>query len=182
VIVEGAVELFATHGDRETTVDVIVPTSTFILAALIRDDVYLTSARTIAQSRILMIPAGHVRDIFDRDGAFARSVVRELALRYRSVVRALKSQKLRTGVERLANWILQADRQNGSTGHVIMPFEKRLLASLLGMSPENLSRSFAALGADVVVSDSRGIVIKDRERLVRIAQPSLLIDELRDQP
>jgi CRP/FNR family transcriptional activator FtrB len=61
-----------------------------------------------------------------------------------------------------------------------MPFEKRLLASLLGMTPENLSRSFAALGADVVASDSRSIVIKDRERLLQIAQPTPLIEELHD--
>jgi CRP/FNR family transcriptional activator FtrB len=180
VIVDGAVELFAGHRDRETTIEVIVPTTTFILAAVIRDEVYLKSARTIMPSRILMIPAGHVRNVFGRDSAFARAVVGELAQRYRAVVRTLKSQKLRTGAERLANWILQADAQNGSTGRVTMPFEKRLLASLLGMTPENLSRSFAALGADVVASDTRSIVIKDKERLLEIAQPTPLIEELRD--
>jgi CRP/FNR family transcriptional activator FtrB len=180
VIVDGAVELFAGHRDRETTIEVIVPTTTFILAAVIRDEVYLKSARTIMQSRILMIPAGHVRDVFGRDSTFARAVVGELAQRYRTVVRTLKSQKLRTGAERLANWILQTDARNGATGHVTMPFEKRLLASLLGMTPENLSRSFAALGADVVASDSRSIVIKDRERLLQIAQPTPLIEELHD--
>jgi CRP/FNR family transcriptional activator FtrB len=182
VIVDGAVELFAAHRDRETTIDVIVPTATFILAAVICGDVYLKSARTIVQSRILMIPAGHVRDVFGRDGAFARAVVGELALRYRGMVRSLKSHKLRTGVERLANWILQADARSGCTGHVIMPFEKRLLASLLGMTPENLSRGFAALGGDVVSSNPRGIVIKDRERLLEIAQLTPLIEELHDQP
>jgi CRP/FNR family transcriptional activator FtrB len=121
-----------------------------------------------------------VRDVFGRDSTFARAVVGELAQRYRTVVRTLKSQKLRTGAERLANWILQTDARNGATGHVTMPFEKRLLASLLGMTPENLSRSFAALGADVVASDSRSIVIKDRERLLQIAQPTPLIEELHD--
>lgn len=180
VIVDGAVELFAGHRDRETAIEVIVPTTTFILAAVIRDEVYLKSARTIVPSRILMIPAGHVRNIFGRDSAFARAVVGELAQRYRAMVRTLKSQKLRTGAERLANWILQADAQNGSTGQLTMPFEKRLLASLLGMTPENLSRNFAALGADVVASDTRSIVIKDKERLLEIAQPTPLIEKFHD--
>jgi CRP/FNR family transcriptional regulator, transcriptional activator FtrB len=147
VIVDGAVEMFASHGDRETTVAVIVPTTTFILAAVIRDEVYLNSARTLVQSCVLMIPADAVRDVFGRDGAFARAVVGELALRYRGLVRALKNQKLRTGAERLANWILQTDARSGFTGHVTLPFEKRLLASLLGMTPENLSRNFAAIAA-----------------------------------
>jgi CRP/FNR family transcriptional activator FtrB len=178
VLVEGAVEQFAAHRARETTIEVLVPTTTFILAAVIRDEVYLKSARTLMQSRILMIPAAAVRDIFGRDSAFARAVVGELAARYRAVVRVLKSQKLRTGVERLANWILQTDAQNGSTGHVILFFEKRLLASLLGMTPENLSRSFAALASHGVVSEGRAILIKDREKLQRLAQENPLIEDV----
>ena len=54
-----------------------------------------------------MIPAQAVRDVFGRDAAFARAIVNELAERYRRVVRVLKDQKLRTGIERLANWILE---------------------------------------------------------------------------
>jgi CRP/FNR family transcriptional activator FtrB len=176
VLVEGAVEQFAAHNGRETTIEVLVPTTTFILAAVIRDEVYLKSARTLADSRILMIPAAAVRDVFGRDSAFARAVVGELASRYRSIVRALKNQKLRTGAERLASWILQADAQSGSTGQVILPFEKRLLASLLGMTPENLSRSFATLGSHGVESEGPNIVVRDREKLRRLAQPTTLID------
>jgi CRP/FNR family transcriptional activator FtrB len=62
---------------------------------------------------------------------------------------------------------------------VILPFEKRLLASLLGMTPENLSRSFAALAAHGVMTQRRAIVIKDREKLQRLANEDPLIEELR---
>lgn len=176
VIVEGAVELFATHRGRETAMEVIVPTTTFILAAAIRDEVYLKSARTLVDCRILMIPAGAVRAVFGRDAAFARAVVGELALRYRGMVRALKTQKLRSGAERLANWMLEADARTGGTGRFTLPFEKRLLASLLGMTPENLSRSFAALAAHGLASDGRGIVIRDPGALRDFACPDPLID------
>jgi CRP/FNR family transcriptional activator FtrB len=177
VLVGGAVEMYASHGDRETTLQVIVPTTTFILAPVIREEVPLQSARTLVKSRVLMIPGDAVRDIFGRDNAFARAVVAELALRYRDLVRALKGQKLRTGTERLANWILQTDARNGSTGHVILPFEKRLLASLLGMTPENLSRSFAALTSHGVGTEGRAIMVKDRDKLQRLAQEDPLIEE-----
>ena len=107
IVVEGNVELFSSHADHETTIDILRPVSTFILAAVVQDDVYLKSARTIGPCRVLMIPAEAVRAIFGRDAGFARAVVGELATRYRGIVRALKNQKLRTGTERLANWILQ---------------------------------------------------------------------------
>ena len=71
--------------------------TTFILAAVIRDEVYLKSARTLTPAQILMIPAQTVRDVFGRDAAFARAIVNELAERYRGLVRALKNEKLRTG-------------------------------------------------------------------------------------
>ena len=85
IVVEGSVELFGTHDHRETTIDVLRPVTTFILAAVIRDAVYLKSARTLAPARFLMIPAQTVRDVFGRDAAFARAIVGELAERYRSV-------------------------------------------------------------------------------------------------
>jgi CRP/FNR family transcriptional regulator, transcriptional activator FtrB len=178
VLVDGSVELLASHRERETTIEILVPTTTFILAAVIRDEVHLKSARTLTESRVLMIPAAAVRNVFGRDSAFARAVVGELALRYRGIVRALKSQKLRTGAERLANWILQADARDGSTGRLSLPFEKRLLASLLGMTPENLSRSIATLASHGVESKGRSVVIKDREKLRRFARENPLIDDV----
>ncbi|KAB2885726.1 MAG: helix-turn-helix domain-containing protein [Pseudorhodoplanes sp.] len=176
IIVEGVVELFARYEARETTIEILQPVTTFIPAAVVRDDVYLKSARTLAPSRILMIPATNVREMFGRDPVFARAVVDEVALRYRRLVRALKDQKLRTGAERLANWILETDRQQGSRGRVSMPYEKRTLSALLGMTPENLSRTLASLTAHGISGNGREILISDRDALLRCARPDPLID------
>ena len=178
VLVDGAVELFGSHANRETVIQVIVPPATFIVVPVIREEVPLISARTLVQSRVLMIPAAAVRDIFGRDSGFARAIVKEVALRFRDLARALKNQKLRTGAERLAAWILQTDAQTGSTGQVTLTFEKRLLASLLGMTPENLSRTFAVLTTHGVTTKDQTIFITDREELLRWAQPDPLIEEL----
>jgi CRP/FNR family transcriptional activator FtrB len=176
IIVDGAVELYARWNERETTIDIIRPMATFILAAVIRDEVYLKSARTLSGARILMIPAEAVRSVFSRDAAFARAIVDELALRYRTIVRALKDQKLRTGVERLANWIIQVDRQQGGSGRIRLPHDKRTLAARLGMTPENLSRTLGSLAAHGVDGKGRDIVIVDRARLQQLAKPDELID------
>jgi CRP/FNR family transcriptional activator FtrB len=176
VLVEGSVELFAESGGRETTVEIIRPVATFVLAAVIRDEVYLQSARTLTPSQILMIPAEAVRDVFSRDAAFARAIVTELALRYRDVVRALKDHKLRTSAERLANWILETDRAQGGSGRIVLPHDKRTLAARLGMTPENLSRSLANLAAHGVAGSGREIVITDRTALQDWAKPDPLID------
>jgi CRP/FNR family transcriptional activator FtrB len=176
VLVEGAVEFFSTHGERETTLSVLTPPSAFILAAVIVDGVYLKSARTLTASTVVLIPAEAVREVFLKDPAFARATVVELACRYRAVVKDLKNQRLRTGLQRLASWIVVQDESCGGSGRFRIPIEKRVLASQLGLRPENLSRAFADLQKVGIVVDGPVITIKNRDALIAVAEPNPLID------
>lgn len=177
VVIEGSVEMFAEHNNRETALDIMQPVTTFILAAVIRDDVYLKSARTLTPTQILMIPAQAVRDVFDRDAAFARAIVNELAIRYRCVVRSLKNEKLRTSTERLANWILQEEAHQGNNGHIALTIGKRTLASRLGMTPENLSRNLAQLSKYGVTNSGHNFLLENPDALQKFAKPNSLIDQ-----
>ena len=176
ILIQGSVEMFCTHDGHETTIDIMVPTTTFILAAVIRDDAYLSSARTLTTSQIISISARSVRDVFGRDFAFARAVVDELAERYCTAVRSRKNEKLRSSAERLANWILHAGALQGDQRVVELAFGKRTLAASLGMTPENLSRSLARLTRYGVRTSGRDIVIEDFLALERFAKPNTLID------
>lgn len=177
VVVEGIVELYARAEGRETVMEIARPIETFILAAVIRDQVYLMSARTLAPSRILMVPSRDVKAMFLEDVVFARAVVGELAGRYRGMVKALKNQKLRTSAERLANYLLRCDVEHGGTGRFRLAIEKRTLASLLGMTPENLSRAFAILAEHGVAVDGAEIRIERSVELSAYARPNPLIDD-----
>jgi CRP/FNR family transcriptional activator FtrB len=177
VMIEGAVELYSLHGGREATLAVRRPFDTFILAAVVRDMPYLASGRTIEPSRILMLPAAAVRTAFDRDGAFARAIVCELSQSFRGVMKELKSHKLRTGAERLANWIIVEDERAGGGGRFSLPYDKRRLAAHLGMTPENLSRNIAQLAAHGVAVRGRDVTIADLDRLRAFAKPTPSMDD-----
>ncbi|MEO3427373.1 cyclic nucleotide-binding domain-containing protein [Pelagibius sp. CAU 1746] len=177
IMVEGGVELFASSNGRETSIEITRPVTTFILAAVLRDAPYLMSGRTVESSKILMVPSENVRAIFARDHVFARAVVRELATRYRGVVKSLKNHKLRNAVERLANYLLRAEADQGRGGIVQLPIDKRTLAALLGMTPENLSRAFATLKPYGVEVSGREIRLTEIGDLQTLAKPSPLIDD-----
>lgn len=177
VILSGSVDLFAAWNGRETSMATVRPVSTFILAATIRDAPCLMSARTLEKSRIALIPSQEVRAIFDADGGFARAIVAELAQCYRSVIKAQKDLKLRTSTERLANYLLRAQARAGQRMDFDLDFEKRRLASVLGMTPEHLSRAFRGLQSHGVVAQGSRIRIEDRGKLERYARPSPLIDD-----
>jgi CRP/FNR family transcriptional activator FtrB len=177
VLVEGCIELFASHNGRHTTVDIIRPTSTFILAAAVLDQPYLKSAKTLLESRVLLLPAEAVRAVFREDPHFAYAVVAELAERYRGITKLLKDQKLRKTPERLANWLLKTEIKQGSKGMVTLDFEKKILASLLDTTAENLSRALAQLEPIGIETSGRVITITNKEALRAFAKPSPLIDD-----
>jgi CRP/FNR family transcriptional activator FtrB len=177
VVTEGSVELYATSNGREASMAMVTPVGTFILAAVLKDAVYLMAARTAEKTRLLMIPAENIRQAVEKDPAFARAIIVELASCYRAVVKDHKNLKLRSSVERLANKLLRLNRDQGSRGMVDLPVDKRRLASLLGMTPENLSRAFNTLRPYGVDVDGNMIRLGDLAALERLAKPNPLIDD-----
>ncbi len=176
-VVEGCVELYANANDREGVLALVRPVGSFILAAVLEDSVYLMSARTSEKSRILMIPAQNVRDAFKRDDTFARAIVLELSGYFRAVVKEYKDLRLRTGVERLANRLLKYHISQGAPGFVQLPCDKKTLASILGMTPENLSRAFGTLKPYGVDVTGQKVVLGDVDSLTVLAKPNPLIDD-----
>lgn len=173
ILIDGQVELFASNGDRTTTMAIIRPVRSFILAAAYTDQPYLMSARTLSASRILMIPSGLIREAIDNDRALMQGAMTELSHGFRYFVRALTDMKLRQSVERLGNYLLVESDERGRAFQFEIPVEKRTLASLLGMTPENLSRAFGALAAHGVNVDGSIVQIVDREKLTAFAKPDM---------
>lgn len=176
ILLDGAVELQGTWSDKETTMAILRPVSSFILAAVVLDSDALMSAKTLERSEILMLSATAIRRQMQEDPAFASRVAEELSGCYRGLVRTIKNQKLRGGSERLANYILAQDARFGNAGTFTLQHEKRVLASLLGMTPENLSRAFATLTDYGVSVNGPEVRITRPEVLRRLAKPTPLID------
>lgn len=176
VVLSGAVDLFSIWNGRETSLATVRPVSTFILAATIRDAPYLMSARTLRKCRIALIPSKDVRAMFDVDGAFAQATVNELAGCCRTVIQSTKNLKLRTSLERLANYLVRQHARTGSKAFDLN-IKKRRLASVLGMTPENLSRAFKALEPYGVTVAGSQILIEDPDDLRRFAKPTPVIDD-----
>ncbi|MEN9932803.1 MAG: hypothetical protein RIS17_1376 [Pseudomonadota bacterium] len=177
VLVDGLVELYAHSAGRDTTMRIVEPVTSFILAAVVTDQPYLMSARTLAPSRILLVPAALIRELVKDDTALMQATMRELAQAYRDMVRALTDMKLRQSAERLGNLILQHERRQGRTGKLQLKAEKRLLASLLGMTPENLSRAFGVLSGHGITVSAAQITITDRAALEAFSRPDPVPDD-----
>lgn len=178
VLVDGLIELFTTNGDRDSTMAIVEPVSSFILAALVTNQPFLMSARTLQSSRVMLIPADLLRDVIKQDGALMQQAMRELAVGYRHMVRALTDMKLRQSTERLGNFLLLESHKRDGAMNLQLRGEKKLLASLLGMTPENLSRALSALAKHGVSVAGGNITITDYDALVTFARPDPFLDRV----
>jgi CRP/FNR family transcriptional regulator, transcriptional activator FtrB len=177
VLVEGRVEVFTSYRDRETTVDILGEGDCFVLAAVFLDKAYLKSARSMTPARLLLVPAAAVRAVFREDGAYAEKCAADLAHGYRRLVKEVNNLKLRSSMERLANWLLHHARRDEANGHFLIPFDKKTLAGKLGIAPEVLSRNFAALSAHGVKVSGKAVEVTDLALLESLAQPVPIMDD-----
>jgi CRP/FNR family transcriptional regulator, transcriptional activator FtrB len=168
-LLEGSVEVFSGIDDQETVIDVVGPGSVLLLACVVTAMPYIASVRTLSTARILAVPATAVRELFDGDKAFARGVAGELSRNSCRMLLDLKSLKVRTSIERLADWLIDAAGEANGNGEFRLPFGKRTLASRLGMTPECLSRSLRSLAAHGVRVRGREVTVADRTALTAFA-------------
>lgn len=176
VLVDGLVELKASNSGRETTVTIVEPVRSFILAAVVTDMPYLMTARTLSAARVLMVPAELLRSVIQQDKALMMAAICELANGYREFVRALTDLKLRQSTERIGNYLLLQSYRRSGADNFQLPGEKKMLASLLGMTPENLSRGFGALASQGVEVSGSHVKITDRARLEAFSCPEVYYD------
>lgn len=175
VILAGKVALFATASSaldpsrppqREAIVEIFSAGEVVIAPAVLLDMPYLMSARVIEPARIAFLPAPGIRDLLRDSHDFAREAALMLARHWRLLARQLKDQKLRSAPQRLGRYLLTlANGTSSGRVEVDLPFDRRTLASWLGMSPENLSRSIAQLAEVGVHFRGRVATIEAVDRL-----------------
>lgn len=178
VVMSGSVQLFgrSTSG-REVLVEVVSPPDLIIPAAVVTGAPYLMRARVPEPSTFLLIQARTFRDLVASDLALASSVIGSLSTQFRRMVRQIKNLKLRSAVQRIGCYLLTLSERQGTPEKAVLPYEKNLIASELGITRESFSRGLASLEAHGIRIDGQTIWIDDAERLARECVPDPLIDD-----
>jgi CRP/FNR family transcriptional regulator, transcriptional activator FtrB len=167
-LIDGSVELFSEHHERRCTISVIHSSKPCLLTSIVNYRNPM-SARTLERSHLLLVPAKVIHELIETDLGFACAATHELAGDCDEVIEDFKNHRLRKTIERLAHWMLRSEAKSGGTGRFSIPYDKRTLASYLGMAPENLSRNLAALASTGVVVRGRRVTLKDRAALAAAA-------------
>jgi len=92
------------------------------------------AAQVLDDSEIICVAAQGLRELLRSEPAVASAMLVSLATSYRALVRQVVDLKSRSVAQRLGCYLLSLAHDQG-TNDVVLPFEKRLLASRLGTTP-----------------------------------------------
>lgn len=128
-------------------------------------------ARAALDSRLVVIPSGAIDSLIDQDPRFARQIGKLLAQRCNEYLEKLESSCTQSSEQRLAHYLNSLVEREGSdnASRIRLPVPKAVIASLLDMTKETLSRGLHALSNQGLIRVSHhDVAILDRARLSRL--------------
>lgn len=165
IVLSGRVGLFAEGPREEVLIEFFGPSDSFVLPAVMLDAPYLVTTRLLEESRILFWPAAAFRAQVRANGALAHGASLLLSSYWRTLIGQIKDLKLLSAVERLCAFLLALTPREAGPVTVTLPGGRGLVAGRLGVTPQSLSRAFAALRPLGVTGRGREVSISDPGRL-----------------
>jgi len=137
-------------------------------AEVVMDSPYPYFAESVDDAEVIEVGQSALLALLDRDARFSRSFMKCIAARQHDLVHKMETYTLRTGAERVIGYLLQHARVDaGGQLEVSLPATKQLIASLLNIKPETLSRIFRDLSdASLIQVKGRDVHIPDADRLI----------------
>ena len=158
LIADGKVKIFKlSPGGKEYILHIFGPGEPFGEVAVFHGQPFPANAETLAPSRLLYFPRVDFARLL-ADSAIAMNLLAVMAMRLRRFASQIENLSLKEVPSRLASYLLYLSEEQGERSQVVLDISKGQLASLLGTSPETLSRIFAKMTEEGLI-EVRGRII-----------------------
>ncbi len=168
VLAMGHVKL-SIHSDKgpEKVIDLIGPGQSFGEAAMVLSHLYQHQAQALEDGLMIWIPKDAVDKAAEKYAGFSRRLMTSLALQCESLQHDIELVNLHSASERVADYLLHQPIEEGKTR---LRFDKRVIASKLGLKPETFSRALQQLKMQGLIAvKGASILILDPNRLRSVA-------------
>ena len=175
VVVFGQMKLSAlSPKGAEKVVELPGPGQSFAEAVMFLDRPYVVEATALSDALVVSVGKAAVLAEIAADPQFALRMLAVMAQRMHSMMRDLKAQTLKSGIERVIGYLLASmDAPDASGPHTVaLPVSKATLASRLSITPEYFSRVLHELeSARLIRVEGRTIHIPDVAELAAYQPP-----------
>jgi CRP-like cAMP-binding protein len=165
IALSGRVGLLDAAGDGATVIDLFPPGTAVGAASPLKGVPYLFTSRTLDEFRALRIPAKVFRRWLLTDHSLLLGTAIDMIDQWRRLTMAVHDLKQLSANQRLGRYLLAlVDRKKGAAT-VRLKDDLVLLAGILGVTRESLSRSFAQLRKHGVTKRAKLVTIADVRHL-----------------
>ncbi len=128
------------------------------------------SAMAIKESTLLYMPRDKFVAVLSETPALAMNMLGVLSKRLREFTIQIENLALKEVPARIASYLVTLMREQSNNNEVLLPVSKVQLASLIGTTPETLSRIFKKMSEENLIGVAAGrISIKDYDGLVALS-------------
>lgn len=167
VVIKGYVKLLRiAPGGDETLIAIRANGETLVEPVMGQDETCGVSAETVGPTTIVKMPAARFARLARESVALGAAVAQDATKRIAELVSEIEALKSQNADLRLATFILSLCPPGEEQCRFRLPYDKRLIAALLGVKQETLSRAFAKLRDYGVRTETRDILVESVSRLV----------------
>jgi len=173
-IVYGSVKLaLPGHNGAEKVLEVLGRGQSFDEAVMFLERPYRVSAQALEDSKLVFVPREAVFAEIDADPRFARRLLASLSARLHGLISDIEAYSLRSGTERVVQYLLAVMDRSGSAPAARLAIAKHLVASRLNLTQEHFSRILHQLVVDGLIEvHGRDIRLNDLARLSALVPPA----------
>jgi CRP-like cAMP-binding protein len=166
-VIKGYVKLLRiAPGGDETLIAIRANGETIVDPVMGPEETCGVSAETIGPATIIKVPAARFARLARESAGLGAAVAQDATRRIAALVSEIEALKSQNADLRLAHFILSLCPPGEEQCRFRLPYDKRLIAALLGVKQETLSRAFAKLREHGVRTETRDIVVESVARLV----------------
>ncbi len=167
-VARGSVKLaFFSSAGAEKVLEIVRPGQSFGEWLLFLEQPCLVSARALASSTLLHVPVRALESELAREPQLSQGLLAGLSRRLQALLEDAGSNALRSGAERLVDYLLRSVAALPADGQLEIALPRKgALASRLDMTPEHFSRTLHKLAAlELIEVSGRQVRVPDPGRL-----------------
>ncbi|WP_353805739.1 Crp/Fnr family transcriptional regulator [Desulfobacter sp.] len=189
IVAEGQIKIFKISFEgKEQILHIYGPGHIFGEVPVFQGKNFPASAMALEPSTILFLPRQAFVQQIEKSPALAMNMLADLSRRLREFTIQIENLSLKEVPARLAAYILTLSqegtedsqtialrKENPPAANVSLPVSKVQLASLIGTTPETISRVLKKMGlAGFIKGDGKNILILDQEGLAELSHTGRL--------
>jgi CRP-like cAMP-binding protein len=156
--------------ENEKIFSVITPGESFGETGLFLERKLPFYAQAVVDSEVLIVPSYLIKSLLDANTNIAHKMQDKLSVNLHQLIQNIEMLTFNTAPQRFINYLLEMNANAAVAGFIILPVKKVIIASILNITPETLSRIITKLHkSGIIRADGDRITINDFVKLGQFA-------------